>query len=494
MMKFLADPYLQKFPFVKKEEVIPLALIAGMYHMADAIGCQRFKYCAELYLLEKKDIRPDDIPLLLEVFKLAKGEFKEDLKNILLAQACSLFATDPDAAKSVTAHMRAVDPHIFRKLVIYQVLGRAVEINPKIFGEVNREFHKNSRQGPTPKLHVLFVRILKALAPEIEEMELLSTSPQDGSLREIGIEFPALKEMEVQFQRSDSPVEEMARLKIQSLKLHDPTLNQLQMFSGLPLRTLEFYDFHHSDERIEKWLKGKNAPEYFGKLETLKFKIDAGHFEKLLSETGLSLMLPLLPKLTNLCLDSCRVTDEVLRLVQRHAPGLTSFAANVYVDAISYDQLNEFCQSYPGMEEISLTIGSLGKELGPEVSMRLVNVLSHLKSLRSLRLPNFVDDESMAKLVEDHPNLGTLTLNGNKKLTDGCVPSLLKLNGLRELHLVNTKLTRDGILNVAAGLPNLKTVTFQLSEYWRVEDDERIIFYVLALKGIDVKIIEREKR
>jgi len=476
MLRFLSHPYWPDDPF-------PLSLLAGMYRFAGRIGAERFIHCAKNHVVtEKKEIRPEEVTPLLEMFSVAKGEFKQDLKHILLAQGCLLHKTDPEGAKKITARMRAVGALVFQAVDVYQVFGRFV--GPK-------GFHKNPKCGERYEIGASFIRILQELAPEIEELDLHETVPIAGVFHELGIQFPGLKKLSVNFRRNDPHlVEEMTALKIQALELYSPGWCVFEHFSKLPpLRSLVIYDFDYANLFLEKLLKAGNAPPlFFRTLQAFELKLERGFLSSTLSPKEVEALVRLMPALKKLTLNACKVTDDVLKCVQLHLSDVHSFAAGIsVVENVTYDQFHEFCKANRGMQDLCLRVYPIN---GPETdAMRIVGALHLLEKLQSLHLQYFLDTASLAKLVEGHRDLVTLNISYSEKITDESIPSLIQLRHLRELDVCGTKLTSAGIIRLAESLPNLRILKIQLCKSRNSDRDARIIMYKLALKGIEVKIV-----
>jgi serine/threonine protein kinase len=108
------------------------------------------------------------------------------------------------------------------------------------------------------------------------------------------------------------------------------------------------------------------------------------------------------------------------------------------------------------IERFSIVLINLAKRQGVDAAG--LAALEGLKDLTQLDLSGTaITDAAIAKL-KGLRSLTTLILYDNADLTDAAIPDLKQLTGLKNLDLQNTKISRGGVAELRAALPNCKIV------------------------------------
>ena len=258
----------------------------------------------------------------------------------------------------------------------------------------------------------------------------------------------------------------------------------------MPLEALELKE---TSIPLDFLIDEKPFPVYFTTLKRLK--IEGGYY----GSTKATNILPIVPHLSQLEVIELKLNSkseslaEIFQVMPQHLPKLISFSCqNLLINADDFQPyylaLKEFITRYPNLIHFSSPVLFVGKDI-PQKNDLLLSQVNRLGSLQSLRAP-FVCDDNVESFVNQQQGLKELDLSFSK-ITGVSVPALSKLKELRKLTLTNTTLTMVEILDLAANLPNLTSLTIQLPIKFAHEHEK--IREVLALRRIEVIVIEHKE-
>ncbi|MHC4200659.1 MAG: hypothetical protein ACYSU0_11760, partial [Planctomycetota bacterium] len=187
--------------------------------------------------------------------------------------------------------------------------------------------------------------------------------------------------------------------------------------------------------------------------------------------------------LRSLDLHDNSIGDAVLEYVGGHCPRLQEFSC--FQAKVTEEGLVHLGR-LTSLESVRIHASWYNwHERGGFITDRGLAHLGRLAKLRCLHLKDTrLTDEGLARLA-NFPNLEELVLEGNVRLSDGCIDHLLRLRNLRKLDLRGTQVTAAGIARLK-GLPRLEDVAFAHYTkrwFWRLMVTDDDLPYLLDIRG-----------
>lgn len=397
----------------------------------------------------KVQFSKNQIPLLIGFFKSASGDFKTNLRDIILALVLA-----NRMSRNYLVEMEEHSPGTFLYIEVLRYFKTA-----EIYTEAPNDKNKRSIRsvegfGEIPGLEHLDVEDISCLKDVRVNFKGL------GSIHRLGFE---------------TEVEILRRLGVTFLKLNFLEAYTFKLIERLPLTEMEFrFDRHWFDiESLLIWANTEQGKKFLGNLKVLNISSRDKNTKVIES------LAPFLTNLVELRDKTQQMQPASLDLMKRLLPNLRSFHATLS-ENVSLEQLNAFLSHYFTLADLSLKFKSQIRSNGS----RKIEV----QKLRSLCLKGQIDEALLLQTLASQEDLEELEIKiSTRKLSKETLASIGPLPNLAGLKL-NVMLPLKDLMELTDKLPNLKSLTVPADP-----SDHLMIREVMLQRDVEVTFINNRR-
>jgi hypothetical protein len=197
--------------------------------------------------------------------------------------------------------------------------------------------------------------------------------------------------------------------------------------------------------------------------------------KRILSEVAPLIQIMICPKLAssfanNIFLQYQRIENEIgpgSMVQERHddlcvamlrsvlTPCLYEYQPDIMSDPFTRNLVFQSLDSVPGLRKLSFS-----REVGINRSAQLATFIPHLKELQVFHYADDCSDEVVRQLGLNCPNLTDVSFLNCFRVTNNCVPHLLRLSNLQLLCIDGTQIDSLHYGQLLSGLPKISNVKF----------------------------------
>jgi hypothetical protein len=153
-------------------------------------------------------------------------------------------------------------------------------------------------------------------------------------------------------------------------------------------------------------------------------------------------------------------------------PCLYEYHPDFMLNTFAHYLLNESLDSVPGLRKLFLR-----REVSLERSALVAKSIPHLKELQVFHYATDCTDEVVRQLALNCSNLTDVSFFNSARVTNNCVPHLLRLSNLQLLRIDGTQIDRLHYGQLLSGLPKISNVVF-------VDREDDLLSHI-ALESVD---------